>query len=922
MTFLQEVAERIIKQHGNKLEAITLILPSQRALVFLKKNIVKIMDNQAIIAPEMLTIEDWIEKITKLKRCNAFEALVMLYQAYKTVMPQGDNFERFMNWGPPLLKDFEEVASFKADAKALFTNIKDIIDLQKWSPDKPENQSLSQKYLTFYENLYPIYQQFEILQQEKELATRGLMLKKASLQLGAYLHQQPSTDYYFIGFNALSESERILFKTTSNAKKAHFLADADAYYLHNPHQEAGRFLRQLNDEGIYKSSDFKQVQKALAHNPKKVVHHKAPAKHIQGNIANKILSELLNRGIAPEKIALVLIDESLLFPLLGSLPNNLQDLNITMGLPLSELPLFQWVMTYIRLWESNKPKAKSLYYQDVERLLTQTASQLFFAPKNLNNLLAYIRENNLIRVPQKTITEFLGNAEIFTLEQEDQLIDKLLQIFLPLRDHAGPADIMQSEQIFLLCSVFEKLKADIQWLPEEELSIKAYKKLFLAAAAEQKLDLRGEPLKGIQLMGMLETRLLDFPYLIMLSVNEDLLPAARKYQSLIPHDVAMHFNLPDYSYQNAIYAYHFWRLLQRSEEAHFISFADAQNASGPSRFLLQMEWELSPLNPQLQFAEITHEQPATAGLWDGILRPLKTEAFQKSVIELFAKGLSPSSLSNLLYYPEAFYIQKLLKIRPDEEVQEVAGYDVLGNVAHQVLENLYQPYVGKFFPNQSQLNAMKNDLRIKVIEAFETLLPNAEMTHGANVIKLQVAEFFIENQIKIDIERLQNDSKMAQTVLIGLEEKFEITLPFEIEGHPVRFTGNIDRLEQTYEGLYHIIDYKTGSAQLSDVRIAKDIDFFNEKKNLSKVLQLLSYAMMLKLDGRYTGEYLASIAPLKKPSQGLLTLELENETIINSERISFTLEKVKEICEFLFYTDPNAYFNPDSAIENNQEDSD
>lgn len=922
MTFLSEVAQQIQKKHGSNLASVSIIVPSRRALIFLKQHLKNALDNEYTIAPEMLTIEDWVGQITGWEPCNSFEALLMLFRAYQDSGKNPESFENFLNWGQPLLKDFEEISSFRAPAKDLFHNLKDIIELKNWSPDGENPGVLSAKYLAFYEGLYDVYQRFEVLQKEAKKATRGAMLKQACYEIGHYLQHTAGTDFYFVGFNAMSEAEQFLYKAIAKRKRAYFKTDTDVYYVQAAGMEAGRFIRDLVKEGICPEGLLKKAPAYLTQSQKQITHHSAPSNYIQGYIASNLLEDMIERGIPEEEIAVVLVDEKLLLPFMGTLPASLQNLNITMGLSLSELPLFQWVISYLRLWDGYNFDQKTFYHQDLERLLTQSVATAFFEEKKIKKLLGQMRKNNWIRVHLDVLELHLGDKEIFDSELGPAIMEKLRILFLKLRNNPDEKETMFSEQVYLLGEVFDRLCEDLALLEDQELSMKVLKKLFLAVASEQKLDLRGEPLKGVQLMGMLETRLLDFKHIIMLSVNEDLLPAARNYQSIIPADVARHFGMPDYTYQNAIYAYHFWRLMQRCEEAHFVSYTDALSSSGPSRFLMQMEWELLPQNPKMSFETRVHEYPAEAGQWDGAFKLYKSDTFKASVAAWFAKGISPSSLAHMISYPEQFYFQKLLGIREEDEVSEVAGHDVLGNVVHQALEELYKPYVGQFFPKAEELNEMKKDVKSLIFKLFEENLPNAELKTGPNVLKIQMAQYYVESQISLDLKRLEESPETAQGQIIALEEKFTVKLPFEIDGNPVMLTGNLDRLERNKDGVYHIIDYKTGGVEPTDLNLKSIEEVVDEKNNKTKALQLLCYAIMLHLDEeeKYKGNYKASIIPLKKHKGGLLELKINKDTLeIKAEEIEKSIAKIHELCDSLYHHEPNAFFDTSKSIFENEE---
>ena len=413
------------------------------------------------------------------------------------------------------------------------------------------------------------------------------------------------------------------------------------------------------------------------------------------------------------------------------------------------------------------------------------------------------------------------------------------------------------------------------------------------------MSFQGEPLRGLQLMGMLETRVLDFENIILTSTNEGVLPASSQQNSFIPFDVKLAFGLPTYRDKDAIFSYHFFRLIQRAKNI-FILYNTEHDAFGSgekSRFVTQLEM----MRPDIVQKNIA---PKVIPSKTALKEVAKNEATLERLKELAIKGISPSALTNYLHNPISFYKQKILKIKEHDEVEETVAFNTLGTVVHEALDDLYTPFVGKFL-SVAIVEGMQKSAKDIVIKHFKLQFRNGDLTTGKNRLVFEVANRFVANFLSKEVDLLKEDKN--QLKIIATEENLAAEIKIEGIDFPIKLHGQVDRVDEL-NGVLRIIDYKTGMVAATNLRVP-EFEKLRDEKHL-KAIQVLLYAYLFTKSKNYnfSKPLEAGIYSFKNLNSGFLAVDFAParkvpETSINSEKLDeFIVEIKKYISEIYTLT--------------------
>ena len=595
-TFLQEVVDALQKQEGS-ISDLVLILPSIRAGLFLKNLINTTYKDHTLFAPEILSIEEFITTLSELQPIDNTTALFEFYDTYLQTHTdqEKEDFESFTPWAQTLLHDFNEVDRYLLNPKDFFNYLSGVKELENHWYLQPEKTPLVTRYINFWEKLEDYYTTFTKKLIDSKKGYQGLQYRIAASKIDTYT-KKAKKKHIFIGFNALNEAEQQIIQKLLAAKKAQTYWDIDQRFYEDQDHGASLFIRHYSKQWTHfqKSkinwiSDHFSSKKhfAVIGTPKQI----GQAKYVGELLANLPKEKL-------ERTAIVLGDESLLLPILNAIPEHIKDLNITMGLPLREIPLatFFEALLQIHIQASNKqgfyhkPLLDLLHNQAVFWLLGATTYAL--SEKISKENLVYPKLQQLLdHVPSSQIAIFKMLFD--PMKNVSSAIKRFQQLLQLLKNHLENENrLLELEYCYRFYVIFNKL----QLLQEQYKYIKTLpglQKLYHELLGTETLDFRGEPFKGLQLMGMLESRCLDFETVIITGVNEGILPAGKTMNSFIPYDLKRSYELPTYKEKDAIYTYHFYRLLQRSTTAYMLynTESDGQNAGEKSRFLLQLEIE-------------------------------------------------------------------------------------------------------------------------------------------------------------------------------------------------------------------------------------------------------------------------------------------------------------------------------------------
>lgn len=939
-SFLEKTVIHLYDKYGDDISELCIVVPNRRAGLFFKNHLASVLKKTSW-APEIVATEDFIALLAELEIVDSTTLLFELYETVKLIGEKEDEtFDEFSKWGQILLNDFNEIDRYLVDASQLFGNLKDIKELEAWSLNSEEKLTDFQKqYLTFWKLLGTYYTEFKNRLLQKNQAYQGLAYRIVANEIEERINKHSWKKIIFCGFNALNKAEENIIKTLLNTNKAEIIWDADSYYLDNKNQEAGRFIRKYNEQTVFKNTAERNTifLEDLLSKKKKSITIIGIAKNVaQAKVAGNIVADLQQENNNLQNTALVLADENLLFPVLHSLPSNLADINVTMGYPLKNTPVAGYFDLILSMHENALKLSKgktpySYYYTDVIKLLSHPYTAVLLAnSKALKSVIQIIQKRNIVFASVTTI------ASIFTEKFADSDFEKLQPIFKYWQNpNEGLTCIyylinglkteiinnlesgdnktnLELEYLFAFTKIIKRLDVLMQNYHTSITDLKTLKGIFNQIVRTTTLPFYGEPLMGLQVMGMLETRTLDFKNIILLSCNEDILPSAKTSNSFIPFELKRYFGLSTHSDKDAIFAYHFYRLLQRATNIYLLynTELDALGSGEKSRFLTQLIYELPKVNPHITITEKLLNIPITKNSNEPI-NIIKTPEIIELLKQKAVYGFSPSLLNKYRNCSLQFYFHAIAGLKEEEEVEETIGADMLGNMVHQVLEQLYQPFIDKKITT-THIQELKKNAETAVNEAFEKEYSKSEISYGKNLLTLKVALKFIVNFLSAEIKLIADADKKSQPLIIkALEQELQTSLM--INNIPVNIKGKVDRIDSLGK-IIRIIDYKTGKAEEKELKI-EDWDNIRTESVLAKSFQLLTYAFLYqKNNPTITDNIISGIITFRALSAGLKTVKINNNEILNTDVLKDFEHQLHQLIEDIF--NPLLPFAKTSLLEN------
>ena len=834
-TFLQETLAAIRETRPDISQSI-FILPSKRAGGFLMNELKKQI-SQTQFAPQILSIEEFIEQIANLSIIDPTELLFKSYKAYLDTdsIREKESFENFSTWAQTLLNDFNEIDRYLIPPKPFFEYLGNIKTLERWGVEKEESKLVA-NYLQFWEGLPNLYKNLGSQLKTEKLGYQGMVYREAADNISDYIINNGGKHHVFIGFNALNSAEQQIIQELLSTGHSEIYWDTDRHFFDDPWHSASFFIRKYLSEWRYYENNQKPPIPSSFLNEK---HFKIV--EVQKNIGQaKYVGQALS-GFPKDKLdktAIVLGDESLLVPLLNSLPNNVNGINVTMGVPLKDFPP---TIFFELLFNLQLRSRESIYYKDILSLLNHPMGILLVP--NAKEISDKLTSENITHPTSESLFKFSKEEEndpiklIFANWNDDGLtaMDCSLKLLTHLNTK-GTTNNIDHLVIQKLMEIFGNIRALAVKYPYLN-SVKTILNLFSELANTTTLDFEGNAYNGLQIMGVLETRVLDFDHLIVTSVNEGIFPSGKSNASFITYDLKQQFQLPLYTEKDAIYTYHFYRMLQRAKTVTLLynAHSDGINSGEKSRFIRQLEIEN---NPNHTFEKLVLSPSVT--IEPTILKEIqKTEEILNRLKEIAEKGFSPSALTSYIRNPLDFYFQKILKLGEFEEVEENIAANTLGTIVHDTLEVFYKPLEGAFL-DLSHLEDMKDRISQEVTRQFQKTFVGGTFSKGKNLIVFEVAKRYILNFLNLEMMEIKagNEIKIEK-----IETKLLLNIPIPELDFPVNIAGIVDRVDR-YNGNIRIIDYKTGNVQQSDLEIV-DWESITQDFKYSKAFQVLAYATMI-----------------------------------------------------------------------------
>jgi hypothetical protein len=906
--FLKQVADHI-KSNFKDFSDVCVVMPNRRAGLYLKKYLAEGIE-KPIFAPDIFSIEDFFIKVSGLQLIDPVGLLFVFYEVHQEVEKEkAQPFDEFIRWARTLLSDFNEIDVHLIDAKEIFTYLNEVKAIEKWNPDGQKLTEVEKEYLTFYRSLYNYYQLLSEKLNKTNTAYSGMVWRKLAEE-PELIKDLPWKHILFVGFNALTRSEEVIIDKLEQIGKAEILWDADEYYVIDKRQEAGHFLRNYIQKS--KQGKFKWIGNYFKDSEKEIKITGVPKNVAQAKVAASIIKQWNGKkDELPEKsanltkhslenTALVLADEGLLIPVLTALPDKIGDFNVTMGFPVKQTNLYQLLEQVIRLYENaerfgklGEDHVRGFYYFDLVKLFQQpyfsyicdvsdwireikVSNRTFYSPAHILQLLQkhdlssreiFKKIFSEISLSPLALIDLLGDLLVFF---RDQMIE------LKKTDEAT-ADT-ELEYLYHFSKIVRRLKSLFETFTFVK-SIKSLREIFNTIATMSRMPFYGEPLKGLQVMGVLETRNLDFDKVIILSVNEGILPASGIGNSFIPFDIQRQFGLPTFQEKNAVFAYHFYRLLQRAKDVHLVYNTETAGLGGgeKSRFIQQLLQEMPDYNPRIKFTETISSLPAPEKKAVHPIVVEKTDNVFQKLLGKAEKGLSPTSLNRYRRCPLQFYLQDIVRLEENEDVEETMEARTIGLIVHETLENLFEPFKGKQL-SVDDVAGLTKDLETQLAKTFEEQYSQGEIRFGKNRLIYEVIRNFLKSYLNYEKESLSGlKSGGSNLTILKLEEELSASLALEEGGIDVRLKGNIDRMDEV-DGVIRIIDYKTGDVKPADLTLTEWEDFDDGNK-LDKAFQVLMYAWLVQqTSGDPYPHYESGVISMRKLSEGFIKFGIKTET--------------------------------------------
>ncbi len=880
-TFIEEVALNLYEKYGDELSSLTMVMPSKRARLFFAEALSKIAQ-RPIWEPDYTSIDDIMCELSALGKADKLRVIAELHKVYSNY--HEEKFDEFYHWGEMLAADFDMVDKYMVDAAQLFSNISDLKELESdmsyltpeqialinrfWqtltgdSKAVIESSNAKSRFLKVWQSLGKIYDELRSRLRQLGVGYTGMIYREAveRLQDGTSALQSDKK-YIFVGFNALSKTEKVLLQHLHNNGSAEFYWDYDNYYTENRFQEAGMFIR----ENLSLFGEADGVSHNNLRNIKSIDVMSTSSNVAQCQCVVDILERIAknNNGILDKDTAVVLTDENLLMPLLYALPEKFKTksdkgeegatqsaINVTMGYPLRNTLAYSFVERLLELQKHanrNKEGNITFYYVDVDGLL----SHPYIANNSTSQygeLRSEIVKHRLFQVPQSMIATTPLLQKIFRkTDSWHEEAEYLLQVIDAISESndKGEESAYRNEFLAITSDALVKLQ-NIVSACNVDISESIFRSLVRRHLQAERIPFTGEPLQGLQVMGILETRNLDFKNVILLSMTDNNFPGSKASdKSFLPYALRYGFEIPTAEHHEGVYAYYFYRLIERAENLYMLysSAADDKSTGEPSRYIRQLEYETSfPISYSNVGVEVSLAESDTISV------EKDNEVFDKLLRFTRDKAISPTAFSTYVKCPLRFYFNAVERLRPEDELEESVDNMTFGNIFHEAADLLYKQIQGDAEPAVRLTELRKRgevekcvDQAIAKVYFQQEDKPLPELGGELLIIRNIVREYLGANLLNYDIRN-------CDFVVDKTECDVDMVVPIDTNGNhfDVRLAGRADRIDSLNANLMRIIDYKTGKPRLNYNGI--EALFHGEPiatKRESNIINTLLYSMML-----------------------------------------------------------------------------
>ncbi|MFA7360218.1 MAG: PD-(D/E)XK nuclease family protein [Candidatus Kapaibacterium sp.] len=900
--FIASVAAKIFASHKENLGSVLVVFPSRRAGVYFRKELSALLV-KPVWSPSVMSINEFIASFSKLELADKLTLIMKLYKSY-TKHFIDEPFDEFYSWGEMLLKDFDEVDKHLVNAEHLFRKLKDEKEIEHrfqteinedaknfWGSlikIKPGSE-YTKNFLNIWNSLFEIYSGFRSSLVKDGLAYEGLAAREIAENINSTSSFDNYEMVYFAGFNSLNRCEFKIINSLKEKGKAVVLWDADKYYLDDAKQESGLFIRKFQK---LLGGDIIESEDSLS----------SAAKHIEviGSPLNagmvkafgsKLEQEIISGNILPKNTLVVIPDPSGLLPVLYSMPANSGNINVTMGLPLKSTPLYNLISIINKLhsekiFEDGKPK---FYFKDVINLLMHPYIK-FASAKDIFAFVRKVRQENIVYID--VFTQFLnslGNTSIKiiltkiftsgsdvndTINNLNNIVNSLAIRMEESTDADNDYKLFQLEYLYSFSTQLNRL-ADALTAGEVQLNHFTFWNMLMQMLNTTGVVFTGEPLKGLQVMGLLEARNLSFKNIFILYMNEDSMPPGNQGLSYIPYSLRKSFGMPTYEESDSVNAYYFWSLVQKAKHVCiFYNTETGNEVKEMSRYIQQIEKELLNVNKNIEYSH-TIISPKESDTPDSKIEIPKTPELNEFMLNRI-KRMSPTYLADYINCGLQFYLKKVLGLKEDEDVEEVFSPASFGTVFHGIMQILYKPYLDKVITGDIIDNII-NDVINNYDDIFESFLKSDKKLSNVNFSAKGRNLLYKSIIRRLVIKLLEQERNRNPYTVKALEAELYTSLKFNVNGkeREIRIGGVVDRIDEE-SGVTTVIDYKTGNADIMTLSPKYYEKFWEEFPSNTKYksnLQTMLYAYVLWLENPEK-QYNAGLYPVKNLKEGIKTISI------------------------------------------------
>lgn len=877
--FLYQVASRFYEEYGSGVSRLAFVFPNRRTGLFFQKYLSEVAE-KPLFSPTILTINDLFVQLSGKQAADRISMLFALYEIYIRRSGSEETFDEFLYWGEMLLNDFDDIDKYMANARMLFTNVTDLREIENdfsflseqqiaairtfWSSFYPKNDTPNQQqFLAVWEILYALYEELRQALADEGKGYEGMIFREVvELMEQGECGELPYAKVVFVGLNALSVAEERFLLQLQKRGVADFYWDYVSPKVADPDNKASYFA----------DRNRKQFPSALTLPPEEKVDTRIEVIGIPSGIGQAkqvytLLSELCREDemSAEEALrtAVILPDEHLLVPVLNAIPEQIRRINVTMGYPLAGTPVAS-LMEYILALQKNVryvDRHPVFYFRDVLPVLNHRYV-MTTSPEAIALLVKDITEYNRIYIGASDLNKTPLLAILFTpvtgVEAFSayliRVLEELNKVMSALADDADDdatatqrTNDIEQEFIFHYFTTVNRLR-EVMQEARIEMKVDTYFRLLKRVTDTITIPFHGEPLSGLQIMGVLETRALDFDRLIILSMNEGIFPLRKAANSFIPYNLRRGFGLPTYEHQDSVWAYHFYRLIQRAGKVSLLydTRSNGLQTGEVSRFVHQLHYHYEePMQDKLVVYNVSSSRTPPLEVQKGAEVARLLSAFRKGG----TRAISASAVNTYLDCPLKFYFSVVESVREEEEVSETIESNVFGSILHKVMEELYRPLCGKLV-TADLLKLIRKDTPLltgTIARAF------AEVFFKSEVVRpLTGQNFLIGEMIRKYAEKvLERDTK--QTPFVYRQSEKKVDTLFALSDHTeIQLKGFIDRVDTTRAGATRIVDYKSGKGST----LFKSVDslFDKEDKDRAKaVMQVFFYSWLYNKEGEDRG---------------------------------------------------------------------